>query len=108
MPQKGIAMTDTAAFDPVMPEKTDLSLKTTTRLDRSSRPRPANFEDMTSTPDECCEFEEAEETDCDSGELALDEEPILMIEEDANEPPRTQPSVRREDYRHLFSRLRSG
>jgi hypothetical protein len=35
------------------------------------------------------------------------ESPVLVIEEDAP-PRRTNPPVRREEYRHLFSRLRSG
>jgi hypothetical protein len=37
-----------------------------------------------------------------------DEEPILVIDEDAACPTAGQPPVRREEYRRLFARLRSG
>ena len=37
----------------------------------------------------------------------VDESPMIIIDDDTlPEPPK--PAVRREDYRHLFSRLRSG
>lgn len=39
---------------------------------------------------------------------AIDDEPVLIIEEDAPTPAPHKPPVRREEYRNLFSRLRSG
>ena len=38
----------------------------------------------------------------------LDALPVLIIEDDLPVVPATKPPVRREEYRHLFSRLRSG
>jgi hypothetical protein len=38
----------------------------------------------------------------------LDEEPILVIEEDLPGRPTHKPQARRQEYRQLFSRLRSG
>jgi type II secretory pathway predicted ATPase ExeA len=38
----------------------------------------------------------------------LDDEPVLIIEDDAPSPAPHKPAVRREEYRHLFSRLRGG
>ena len=37
-----------------------------------------------------------------------DDEPVLIIEDDAPVPAPHKPPVRREEYRNLFSRLRSG
>jgi type II secretory pathway predicted ATPase ExeA len=39
---------------------------------------------------------------------SIDDEPVLIIEEDAPTPAPHKPPVRREEYRNLFSRLRSG
>jgi len=39
--------------------------------------------------------------------LIEDESPVLVVEDDSSPNP-SQPPVRREEYRHLFSRLRSG
>jgi type II secretory pathway predicted ATPase ExeA len=38
----------------------------------------------------------------------VDEDPVLIIEDDAPTPAPPKPPVRREEYRNLFSRLRSG
>jgi type II secretory pathway predicted ATPase ExeA len=38
----------------------------------------------------------------------LDDEPILVIEEDSPERPARKPQAQRQEYRQLFSRLRSG
>src|SRR5436190_6430181 len=38
----------------------------------------------------------------------IDAEPVLIVEEDAPTPAPHKPPVRREEYRNLFSRLRSG
>lgn len=38
----------------------------------------------------------------------IDDEPVLIIEDDAPAPAPHKPPVRREEYRNLFSRLRSG
>jgi hypothetical protein len=42
-----------------------------------------------------------------AGHQAVTESPVLLVEEDCL-PSRANPPVRREEYRHLFSRLRSG
>ncbi len=39
---------------------------------------------------------------------AIDDDPVLIIEDDAPVPAPHKPPVRREEYRNLFSRLRSG
>jgi hypothetical protein len=39
---------------------------------------------------------------------SIDDEPVLIIEDDAPTPAPHKPAVRREEYRNLFSRLRSG
>jgi hypothetical protein len=39
---------------------------------------------------------------------STNDEPVLIIEDDAPAPAPSKPPVRREEYRHLFSRLRSG
>jgi len=39
---------------------------------------------------------------------ASNDEPVLIIEDDAPAPAPHKPPVRREEYRNLFSRLRSG
>jgi len=38
----------------------------------------------------------------------IDDDPVLIIEDDAPAPAPHKPPVRREEYRNLFSRLRSG
>jgi hypothetical protein len=40
--------------------------------------------------------------------VANAEDPILVVEEDVPPPSLSEPPVRQEDYRDLFSRLRSG
>jgi hypothetical protein len=39
---------------------------------------------------------------------SVDDEPVLIVEDDAPVPAPHKPPVRREEYRNLFSRLRSG
>jgi hypothetical protein len=48
----------------------------------------------------------AEIGECSSSPVAA-EPPVLLVEEDSA-PVHRAGAVRREDYRHLFSRLRSG
>ncbi len=43
-----------------------------------------------------------------ASEAALDDDPVLIVEDDAPMPGPRKPPVRREEYRQLFSRLRSG
>jgi type II secretory pathway predicted ATPase ExeA len=84
-----IAARGTAAFDPVLPE------------DGSWGPAswPASFEVQ--------RVEKPGFSPISAGQLS-DDAPILVIEDDLPEPPARRPQVRRQEYRHLFSRLRSG
>ncbi|HVT29323.1 MAG TPA: AAA family ATPase [Lacipirellulaceae bacterium] len=41
-------------------------------------------------------------------DASVEEDPVLIIEDDSTVPPARKPPVRREEYRQLFSRLRSG
>jgi hypothetical protein len=47
-------------------------------------------------------------TSSDGSVQVLDDGPILVIEEDSSDRPGGRPQVRRQEYRNLFSRLRSG
>jgi type II secretory pathway predicted ATPase ExeA len=85
-------VTGTSAFDPVFPEDADAvdGWSTQVAAPLALTPRPTKKYDITSA-------------------AALPSaEPILIIEDDLPATPTGKPPVRREEYRHLFSRLRSG
>ena len=78
-----------AAFDPVLPEDDDMKSGdwfTTFAVGSANRHSQESL---------------------DPSVQVLDDEPILVIEEDAIRPV-GRPQVRRQEYRNLFSRLRSG
>jgi hypothetical protein len=84
-----ITNASSAAFDPVLPEDDDLTSgdwRTTFAVG------PAR----------------AAQTAQDCSMQVLDDAPILVIEEDPADRPGHGPQVRRQEYRNLFSRLRSG
>ena len=89
VPPAGVAPGHSAAFDPVLPEDEDLvATDWPTRFagGQTEMPRVART----------------------YADVPVDAEPILVIEEDPPVAASGKPQVRREEYRHLFSRLRSG
>jgi hypothetical protein len=78
-----------AAFDPVLPEDEDIK-----------------FGDWFNRF--AAEHAQGEEGSPESAVGLLDEEPILVIEDETPDQPARKPQARRQEYRQLFSRLRSG
>jgi type II secretory pathway predicted ATPase ExeA len=90
IPPSSIATASSAAYDPVMPEEDDITSGdwfATFAVGSAHRHAP---------------------TSTDHSGQALDDGPILVIEEDSTDRPVGKPQVRRQEYRNLFSRLRSG
>lgn len=97
-----------AAFDPVMPEHEDFSAADPTAPPhRGSTPRRESNESSLTCNDRILSASSYHALN-DASPTAVDEDPILVIESDVDECRQSQPPVRRESYRNLFSRLRSG
>ncbi|HEY3394513.1 MAG TPA: AAA family ATPase [Lacipirellulaceae bacterium] len=78
-----------AAFDPVLPEDEDIKFG-----DWFNRFAVEHAQGAEGSPE--------------SAVGLLDDEPILVIEEETPDQPARKPQARRQEYRQLFSRLRSG
>ncbi|HJQ80547.1 MAG TPA: AAA family ATPase [Lacipirellulaceae bacterium] len=78
-----------AAFDPVLPEDEDIKFG-----DWFNRFAAEHVQGAEGSPE--------------SAVGLLDEEPILVIEDETPDQPARKPQARRQEYRQLFSRLRSG
>jgi type II secretory pathway predicted ATPase ExeA len=79
-----------AAFDPVLPDQDDITSNDWLRTFAFGSAHPH----VQGAPDRTVQ--------------ELDDAPILVIEEDPADRPGPKPQVRRQEYRNLFSRLRSG
>ena len=89
IPASRIDAAGEAAFDPVVPEGEEI-----------------RFGDWFNSF--AMEYAQGAEGSSDSAVQLLDDEPILVIEEEIPDQPARKPQARRQEYRQLFSRLRSG
>lgn len=104
-PADGVATTGAAAFDPVLPEEVETLSADPVSFDAVAPiDQPAvGCDDLSTSKTEprwLCQLHD------DSLVLAEDD-PVLVIETEVQRPHSTEPSVRRENYRNLFLRLRS-
>jgi type II secretory pathway predicted ATPase ExeA len=89
IPASQIDSAGVAAYDPVLPEDDDIKFG-----DWFNRFAVEHAQGAEGSPE--------------SAVGLLDEEPILVIEDEIPDQPARKPQVRRQEYRQLFSRLRSG